>query len=96
MPRPASCSPSPRAATAWNGQENYPLVHGWRIKETPRKIGDINNDGYVNVGDLQLLVAAWSSQKTPPSGNWNADADLNTDDFVNVGDLQLLVAHWGE
>ena len=59
-------------------------------------VGDINNDGYVNVGDLQLLVAAWGSQKTPPSSNWNADADINTDDFVNVGDLQLLVAHWGE
>lgn len=61
-----------------------------------RITGDINNDGYVNVGDLQLLVAAWGSQLTPPNNsNWNADADLNGDGYINVGDLQLLVANWG-
>lgn len=59
-------------------------------------VGDINNDGFVNVTDLQALVAAWNSQKTPPSANWNAAADINSDGFVNVGDLQLLVAHWGQ
>ena len=57
--------------------------------------GDINRDNYVNVGDLQVLVAAWGSQKTPPSGNWNIDADLSNDGYINVGDLQLLVPNWG-
>jgi hypothetical protein len=58
--------------------------------------GDIDGDGYVNVGDLQLLAAAWGSHGgTPPSGNWNAAADLNNDGYVNVGDLQILVANWG-
>ncbi len=58
--------------------------------------GDINNDGYVNVGDLQELAAAWAGHAAPPaSANWNAAADLNTDGYVNVGDLQVLVAHWG-
>ncbi len=31
---------------------------------TPPKAGDINGDGYVNVGDLQALVAAWARPKT--------------------------------
>jgi hypothetical protein len=57
--------------------------------------GDINGDGTVNVADLQALVAAWASQASPPSGNWNAAADLNGDGYVNVGDLQILVANWG-
>jgi hypothetical protein len=59
-------------------------------------LGDINDDGIVNVQDLLLMVAAWGSHQNPtPSGNWNAAADLNNDGFVNVGDLQVLIAHWG-
>ena len=57
--------------------------------------GDINGDGYVNVGDLQTLVAAWGSQETPASTNWNARADVNGDTYVNVGDLPALVTNWG-
>jgi hypothetical protein len=57
--------------------------------------GDINHNGFVNVGDLQVLVAAWGSQKTPPSSNWNADADINNDGIVNVVDLQSVAANWG-
>ena len=57
--------------------------------------GDVNADDYVNVGDLQTLVAAWGAQGSPLSTNWNADADLNGDGYINVGDLQILVANWG-
>ncbi len=54
--------------------------------------GDLNGDNYVNVGDLQALVAAWASQSGPPaSTNWNPSADLNSDGYVNVGDLQILL-----
>lgn len=51
-------------------------------------MGDINHDGFVNVGDLQALVTAWGSH-----GN-GLPADLNNDTFVNVADLQALVANW--
>ncbi len=50
--------------------------------------GDITHDGIVNVGDLQALALAWSTQ-----GNGLA-ADLNGDTYVNVGDLQALVSNW--
>lgn len=55
--------------------------------------GDINRDWYVNVGDLQVLVAAWGGSSG--SGTWNPNADLNADGLVNVGDLQVLVTNWG-
>lgn len=60
-----------------------------------RLSGDVNVDGYINVEDLQLLVAAWGSSSTT-SGRWNPDIDLNDDGYVNVGDLQILVANWGQ
>ena len=56
-------------------------------------IGDVNHDNYVNVGDLQALVAAWNTSCTggPP---YDLAADLNNDGYVNVGDLQVLAASW--
>ena len=36
------------ASYSMGGQENYPLVHGWRIKET-YYTGDINKDLHVDV-----------------------------------------------
>ncbi len=59
--------------------------------------GDVDVDGYVNVGDLQALIAAWGSQAGPPaSGNWDPYADLNRDGQVNVSDLQTLAACWAD
>ncbi len=58
--------------------------------------GDTNNDGYVNVGDLQQIIAAWASNDAGLSPTWNPFADLNKDGYVNVGDLQILAANWGQ
>ncbi len=62
----------------------------------PRKVGDANDDGYVNVGDLQALVAAWGSNDQGGWWNWNPDCDFNTDSYINIGDLQILVARWNQ
>lgn len=59
----------------------------------PALTGDINRDGFVNVGDLQLLVAAWGQQRGDSA--YNTDADLNGDAYVNVADLQILADNWG-
>lgn len=57
----------------------------------PHPIGDINGDHYVNIGDLQLLVAKWGQ-----GPSFIGPEDINGDGYVNVGDLQVLVAHWGD
>ncbi len=54
---------------------------------------DINNDRYVNVGDLQALIAAWGSSLG--GVHWNPNADLDGDLYVTVADLQILVPNWG-
>jgi mannan endo-1,4-beta-mannosidase len=50
-------------------------------------VGDINNDGSVNIFDLSTLLSDW--------GTANAAADLNKDGTVNVFDLSTLLSHWG-
>ncbi len=49
---------------------------------------DLNGDGFVGVGDLLALLAAWG---TDPGG----PPDLNGDGTVGVADMLLLLAAWG-
>ena len=66
-----------------------------QVTLSPILAGDINEDAYVNVGDLHSLVTAWASSSST-GGTWTPYADLNSDGNVNVGDLQILVAFWGQ
>ncbi len=49
---------------------------------------DLNNDGWVNFGDLAAMKSVFGSS--------NADADLNGDGFVNFGDLAILKSYFGK
>jgi hypothetical protein len=55
---------------------------------------DINEDGIVDVNDLNLLSRAFGSNRA--SGNWNLKADINNDSFVNKSDLLLLSRRYGK
>lgn len=54
-------------------------------------VGDLNNDGVVDVSDLLLLLGAWGACpiKDP------CPADLNGDGAVDVSDLLILLGNWG-
>lgn len=52
----------------------------------PILIGDLNNDGTVDVFDLSFLVSQWGSS--------DSDADLNNDGTVDASDLSILVSRW--
>lgn len=56
-------------------------------------VADMNADGQVGVGDLQILVASWG--KRQGQDGYDARADINADHAVNIGDLQILVSNWG-
>lgn len=49
--------------------------------------GDLNGDGAVNSGDLDLVRGNWGT--TDPAG------DANDDGVVNSGDLDIVRANWG-
>jgi len=51
-------------------------------------IGDINNDGKVNLTDLSLLLGVWRKPDTA--------ADFNQDGIVNLTDLSILLSNWAK
>ena len=53
------------------------------------KIGDVNNDGYVNIADVTCMVSHILGN-TPPVFIRKA-ADINNDDVINITDVTALV-----
>ena len=54
-------------------------------------VGDVNNDGNVNIGDVTALIAAVLSGNY---SNINFDAaDMNGDGNLTVGDVTALIAY---
>jgi hypothetical protein len=52
-------------------------------------VGDVTNDGVVDVADLLSVIKAWG----PCSG---CPADINGDSVVNVTDILAIVNAWGD
>jgi hypothetical protein len=75
------------------GDYNYPVVHGWRIKES-FMAGDVNKDGAVDVIDLMRLAKAWGSVTGNP--NYDPACDLDSSGCVDVIDLLILANNWGK
>jgi subtilisin family serine protease len=57
-------------------------------------MGDINDDGKVDIKDLTLLIKAFGSYPSHP--RWNPDADLNGDGKVDIKDLIKLLKNFGK
>ena len=54
--------------------------------------GDLNGDGLVSSGDLDIVRAWWGASVTPGELN-HGDAD--GDGYVGSGDLDMVRANWG-
>lgn len=63
----------------------------YKVKAEPQgMIGDVNNDGVVNITDVTLLISATMNESY---GSINTDnADLNGDGVINITDVTLLIA----
>lgn len=55
-------------------------------------IGDLNFDGFVNQGDIDVVLAEWSSGEN--SVDFSV-ADLNNDGSVDGSDLGTVLGQWG-
>jgi hypothetical protein len=62
------------------------LIYRYLTQES-NCVGDLNNDGFINIDDLLQLVANWGSPG--PIG------DINYDCNVDVKDLLILIQGWG-
>ncbi len=60
---------------------------------TPRIAGDLNLDGVVASGDLDLVRANWGRQVEPGS---LSDGDASGDGEVNSQDLDMVRSTWGQ
>jgi Esterase-like activity of phytase len=52
-------------------------------------IGDNNEDGFVGVDDLNLILSRWNQTVFP-----GTMSDPNTDGFVGVDDLNIVLTNW--
>ncbi len=54
-----------------------------------QKQGDLNNDGFVNILDLSILLSNYGKAATPSQG------DINGDGFCTILDLSILLSKYG-
>ncbi|RMH11014.1 MAG: PEP-CTERM sorting domain-containing protein [Gammaproteobacteria bacterium] len=52
--------------------------------------GDLDNDGFVGISDLNLILGAWNLN-VPPAP---AAADPSGDAFVGIADLNIVLGNW--
>lgn len=57
-------------------------------------LGDVDDNGIVDISDLHALSAAYDS--VPENPNWNEEADMNGDNEVNGLDLSALVQKYSK
>lgn len=60
--------------------------------ETPRRLGDINNDGQINTTDARLALQYAVDKIGMSEEEWIA-ADVNRDEVVNTTDARLLLQY---
>jgi len=53
--------------------------------------GDLDHDGFVGIGDLNLVLSGWN--QTVPAGN-QVRGDITGDGFVGIDDLNLVLGNW--
>ena len=56
--------------------------------------GDANNDDYVTMADLSLLLPAWNKHADDPE--YSVNYDFNRDGYVTMADLSLMLPNWNE
>ncbi len=58
------------------------------------RAGDANNDNFVDIADLLLLINAYN--KTTPNAGYLDPADFNTDGSNDIDDLLLLIGNYNQ
>jgi hypothetical protein len=57
-------------------------------------LGDVNNDGHVDMKDIRLIAKAFGA--TPGSSTWNPECDLDGNQIVDIRDVRLAATNFGK
>ena len=57
-------------------------------------LGDLNDDGIVDIYDVVTMAIAFGSKPGDP--NWNANADLVSDNIIDIYDVVTLASNFGK
>jgi subtilase family serine protease len=56
-------------------------------------LGDLNDDGKVNIIDIAIVAKAFGKKHGDP--DWNPSADLNNDKVINIVDIAIVAREFG-
>jgi hypothetical protein len=66
----------------------------WDIYFRTSLVGDVNEDGVVDIWDLSIVGKAYGSLKGEPE--YTPEADINKDQIVDMRDIQLVARNYGK
>jgi hypothetical protein len=81
-------------AGMWNDFQNLSSANNFplhAVVELPKLIGDLNNDGFVGIGDLNIVLGNWNQNVTPSDPT---QGDPSGDGFVGIEDLNAVLGNW--
>ena len=67
------------------------LGYDWAVNITLAICGDLDGDGFVGIGDLNIVLSNWNQNVT--SGSLS-DGDISGDGFVGIDDLNKVLGNW--
>ena len=65
-----------------------------KVSPPPSILGDLNNDGSVDISDVVIAGKAFASYLGHP--RWDSRADINKDDVVDIFDIILIAKNFGK
>jgi hypothetical protein len=69
------------------------LASGIRTAKACTIVGDVNNDGVVDIFDIRAAALAFGFSLGDPE--WNPNADWNADNKVDIFDFFIIASHFG-
>jgi hypothetical protein len=80
---------------AWTSDRaDQPDWGNWDIYYRTSLVGDVNEDGVVDIIDLSIVGMAYGTFEGQPG--YDPDADINVDGLVDMRDLALVTKNFGE
>jgi hypothetical protein len=86
-------------STVWTMEDDFLapakfVLQSMGVVSVPHLLGDINDDGRINIVDMTLVAKAFDSSTGDP--RYKAECDLNSDGRVNIIDITAAATQFGK